>query len=52
MPARQTALKIRDEGWPVIRQLVTTVEGQEQLIDGTIHLNVNVCIYSYMHIYV
>jgi len=39
MPARQTALKIRDEGWPVIRQLVTTVEGQEQLIDGFFEKN-------------
>ena len=39
MPSRETALKIRDEGWPVIREIVETVEAQEKLIDGFFEKN-------------
>jgi len=48
MPSRETALKIRDEGWPVIRQLVTTVEGQEKLIDGFFEKNGDAQIGEYL----
>eukprot|EP00802_Teleaulax_amphioxeia_P021496 Tamp_21855.p1 GENE.Tamp_21855~~Tamp_21855.p1 ORF type:complete len:314 (+),score=75.41 Tamp_21855:104-943(+) len=48
MPSRETALKIRDEGWPVIRELVSTVEAQEKLIDGFFEKNGDTNIGEYL----
>jgi hypothetical protein len=48
MPSRDSALKIRDQGWPVIRELVSTVEAQEKLIDGFFEKNGDVKIGEYL----
>ena len=48
MPSRDSALKIRDQGWPVIRELVSTVEAQEKLIDGFFEKNGDVRIGEYL----
>lgn len=48
MPSRDSALKIRDQGWPVIRELVSTVEAQEKLIDGFFEKNGDVMIGEYL----
>ena len=48
MPSRATALKIRDEGWPVIREIVETVEAQETLIDGFFEKNAETAIGDYL----